>query len=44
MPRKINKGVIRNPPPTPNRPDKNPIKPPRPITMNRFKEISAMGK
>ena len=44
IPRKISSGVIKKPPPTPNSPDKNPIKPPKPITMKRFREISAMGK
>jgi hypothetical protein len=37
-------GVKRNPPPTPNRPERNPTAPPIPTRKNRFIESSAMGR
>jgi hypothetical protein len=44
MPTKIKSGVIRNPPPTPNMPDKKPTRPPRPSNKNILTLVSAMGK
>jgi hypothetical protein len=44
MPIKNNRGVIRNPPPTPNMPDRNPTIPPRPRITKALTEISAMGR
>jgi hypothetical protein len=44
MPRKIRIGVIRKPPPTPNKPDRKPTPRPRPSNSQRFREISAMGR
>jgi hypothetical protein len=35
---------MRKPPPTPNRPDRNPTAPPRPSRRKTFMEISAMGR
>ena len=43
-PAKIKSGVIRNPPPTPNMPDRNPTSAPIPTTRKTFMDISAMGK
>ena len=44
MPMKIKSGVIRNPPPTPKTPERNPTAPPRPSNRNRFTDISAIGR
>jgi len=43
-PRKMSIGVSRNPPPTPNRPERKPIAQPRPRRTITFSEISAMGR
>jgi hypothetical protein len=43
-PEKISSGVSRNPPPTPNRPDRKPTAAPIPTRKNRFIESAAMGK
>ena len=43
-PTKINRGVIRKPPPTPNRPLRNPTAMPIPRMRKTFTEISAMGR
>ena len=43
-PVKISSGVIRNPPPTPNMPDKKPTAAPMPRNTKMFTDISAMGK
>ena len=43
-PMKISSGVIRKPPPTPNRPDRNPTPPPRPSNSSTDTESSAIGK
>ena len=43
-PKKISKGVIRKPPPTPNIPDKKPTPPPRPIIMAICSDTSAIGR
>jgi hypothetical protein len=40
----MSNGVIKNPPPTPNNPDRNPIPPPIPRMRKMFTDISAMGK
>jgi hypothetical protein len=44
MPIKNSKGVIKNPPPTPNIPDKIPTIPPKPKRRKAFTEISAIGR
>ena len=44
MPININNGVIKNPPPRPNIPDKKPTTPPREINRKIFIEISAIGR
>ena len=44
MPMNIRIGVIRKPPPTPNKPDRNPIPPPNPSNRKMLTEISAMGR
>ena len=44
MPTKIRRGVARNPPPTPNMPDRSPAAAPRPSRTNTFIESSAMGR
>jgi hypothetical protein len=44
MPIKINSGVIRNPPPTPNIPDSIPVTPPKNNIKNILTGISAMGR
>lgn len=44
MPMKISSGVIKNPPPTPNRPDKKPTPPPMPKIKKMLTETSAMGR
>jgi hypothetical protein len=41
---KNSKGVIRNPPPTPNMPDMNPTIPPSPRIRKALTETSAMGR
>jgi hypothetical protein len=43
-PEKISSGVSRKPPPTPNRPERNPTAPPIPIRKKRFIESSAIGR
>ena len=40
----INRGVIKKPPPTPNKPERNPTAPPMPRIRNIFTDISAMGR
>jgi hypothetical protein len=44
IPRKINKGVKTNPPPTPTSPDKKPTNPLNITMSSQFTGISAMGK
>ena len=44
IPIKISSGVIRNPPLTPNSPDRNPTAPPIERIMNTLTDISAMGR
>jgi hypothetical protein len=44
MPMKNRSGVIRNPPPTPNMPDRMPTIPPSPSRRNAFTLTSAMGR
>jgi hypothetical protein len=44
MPMKNRSGVIRNPPPTPNMPDRMPTIPPKPSRRNAFTLTSAMGR
>ena len=44
IPMKNNRGVIRNPPPTPNMPDRMPTRPPSPKSMKAFTETSAIGR
>jgi hypothetical protein len=41
---KIRSGVIRNPPPTPNNPDRNPTPPPISRIKKTSTDISAMGR
>jgi hypothetical protein len=43
-PTNSNSGVIKNPPPTPNMPDKKPTMPPSPKRRKALTEISAMGR
>ena len=43
-PAKINSGVIRNPPPTPNMPDRKPTPAPMPSRSSTLTDISAMGR
>ena len=43
MPMKNSSGVIRNPPPTPNRPDRSPTPAPTARIRGTFTDISAMG-
>ena len=43
-PMKNRSGVIRNPPPTPNMPDRNPTIPPSPRMRKALTETSAMGR
>jgi hypothetical protein len=43
-PRKTRSGVIRNPPPMPNIPDRNPTKAPIATRRGALTEISAMGR
>ena len=44
IPIKISNGVIKNPPPTPKRPDIKPTIKPKNNIISRFISISAMGK
>ena len=44
MPRKIRSGVIRKPPPMPNRPEMNPTAAPSPRIRSTLTGISAMGR
>ena len=44
MPIKIRRGVIRNPPPRPNIPDRKPTAPPRVKRTYKFTESSAIGR
>jgi hypothetical protein len=44
IPRKKRSGVIRNPPPTPNNPDRSPTSPPSPNRTKALTETSAMGR
>ncbi|MEI9929050.1 MAG: hypothetical protein WDM89_00420 [Rhizomicrobium sp.] len=44
MPVKISSGVSRNPPPTPSRPERNPMAPPSPRMTSQRTDISAMGR
>ena len=44
MPMKINSGVNRKPPPTPNSPDRNPTAQPMPKKTATLTDISAMGR
>jgi hypothetical protein len=44
MPIKNKSGVIKNPPPTPNIPDRIPTIPPNPSSKNAFTDTSAMGR
>ena len=44
MPIKKSRGVIRNPPPTPNMPDRTPTIPPNPKRRNALTDSSAMGR
>ena len=44
MPKKIKNGVIRNPPPTPNNPDKIPTSVLRKKIIYRFTDTSAIGR
>jgi hypothetical protein len=44
MPMKISSGVIRNPPPMPNRPETKPTAAPMPRIMSTLTGISAMGR
>ena len=43
-PMKINNGVSRNPPPTPNTPDRKPIAAPRASSRVTSSETSAIGR
>ena len=43
-PKKIKKGVIKNPPPTPNKPESTPTIPLREKIDNIFTDTSAIGK
>ena len=44
IPENIRSGVRRNPPPTPNMPERKPTAAPSPSMTRRFTEISAMGR
>jgi hypothetical protein len=44
MPKKIKNGVIRNPPPTPNKPDKMPTIVLREKIVYKFTDTSAIGR
>ena len=41
---KIKRGVIKNPPPTPNKPDIKPTRKPKKSIINKLISISATGK
>jgi hypothetical protein len=41
---KKSNGVIKNPPPTPNNPDKKPTPPPNPNNIKILTDISAIGR
>ena len=43
-PRKISSGVMMNPPPMPNMPDRNPIASPTPSSSRPLRDSSAMGR
>ncbi len=43
-PMKISSGVMRNPPPTPNRPESRPTPPPIASSTTMFSEVSAIGR
>jgi len=40
----MSSGVIRNPPPTPNNPERKPTPPPNPKSSATLTETSAMGR
>jgi hypothetical protein len=40
----MSNGVSRKPPPTPNRPERNPIAAPMPRMISQWTDISAMGR
>ena len=42
--RKISRGVRMKPPPMPNMPESRPTASPMPSSMNRFSDISAIGR
>jgi len=44
MPRRINSGVIKKPPPMPNMPEMNPIATPRPRIRKILTGSSAIGR
>ena len=44
IPKKINRGVIKNPPPTPNNPDRAPTSIPMKTIKNILTFISAIGR
>ena len=44
IPIKIKRGVIKNPPPTPNNPDIKPTRKPKKSIINKLISISATGK
>ena len=44
MPEKISSGVIRKPPPTPNRPERKPTAPPMARNVRMLADISATGR
>ena len=44
MPSSTSTGVIRKPPPMPNRPEMNPTRAPSPTSSGAFTETSAMGR
>ncbi len=43
MPISIKSGVMRNPPPMPNMPERKPTAVPMPNMVKRFTEVSAIG-
>jgi len=44
MPMKINSGVSRKPPPTPNTPERNPTAAPKPSRTKMSSDTSAIGR
>ena len=40
----MSRGVIKNPPPTPNRPERKPTMPPSPTMASKLMEFPAMGR